>query len=256
MIVKPDPPVLYCDASRTFGHPYTIVAGAIASVQKWTDFDVAWSALLAENRLLYFRMSEFAHSVGQFAKGWKHDERRRQDFFLSLVRIVVEHVSVWVGAALAQREFEAADRIYQVHESYQPYTICGLTCIGLAYKWRDNNRLEYLPLEYLFEDGDEPSHQSQLRQRCKEWYDQYPIFRKKLGDPAKPQELFTPLQVGDIAAYEIGKAYSLLDPGAEELWVRFRTSFGLLAHIPHTWGELHDDKIRAEMNMRGVPKRS
>jgi hypothetical protein len=41
ILVVPDVtiPTLYCDASRNAGNRHTIVAGAIASVQDWKDFD-------------------------------------------------------------------------------------------------------------------------------------------------------------------------------------------------------------------------
>lgn len=253
VIVQPDPPVLYCDESRTLHDQYTVVAGAVASVQDWLDFDGEWRMALQENGLRYFRMSEFAHSVGQFAKGWKRSEKRRREFFRRLAQIIVNHVASWVGAAVSQKEYEAADRIYQLHEYSQPYTVCGLTCIGLAYQWRNANHFDYLPLEYVFEDGDQ--HAGQLWQRCIEWYGEHPIFRQKLNDDANSKECVTPLQVGDIAAYEIGKAYSLLDPDVEALFVHFRTSFGLLGNVPHRWGELHETTLRAEMKMRGVPRR-
>jgi hypothetical protein len=255
VIIQPDPPVLYCDESRRLGQN-TTVAGAIASVQDWLDFDVEWRQALRDNGLRYFRMSEFANSRGEFRNGWKRNETRRQEFFLRLAQIIVDHVVCWVGASVSQKDYEAADKIYQLHGYSEPYTVCGLTCVGLAYQWRDANHLDYLPLEYVFEDGDQ--HAGQLWQRCKEWYGEHPIFRQKLSDDVNSnnfKQLVTPLQVGDIAAYEIGKAYSLLDPNVEALFVHFRTSFGLLGSVPHKWGELHETTLRAEMNMRGVPRR-
>jgi len=253
-IIKPDPPTLYCDASRTLGGSYTVVAGAVASVQGWLDFDKEWCSALRDNSLRYFRMSEFAHSTGEFAKHWKGYEKRRQEFFLRLAHIIVDHVAFWVGASVSQRHYEAADQIYQLHEYQQPYTVCGLTCIDLARKWRDANHLEYLSMEYVFEEGDR--YAGQLRQRCKEYFGTYPIFRPKLSDDdSAREELVTPLQVGDIAAYEIGKAYVGLDPGTEDPFERFRTSFLMLGDIPNRWGEVEEHALRVEMNLRKIPSR-
>ncbi|MGA7870659.1 MAG: hypothetical protein WCA22_07145 [Candidatus Binatus sp.] len=176
LIITPDPPTLYCDASRTLAERYTVVAGAVATVQDWRDFDAEWRQALEDNDLAYFRMSEFAHSVGQFAKGWKRNEKRRQQFFLRLAQIIVNHVACWIGASVSQETYEAADRIYQLHEYSQPFTVCSLTCIDLAHKWRANRHLDYLPMEYVFEEGDEDA--GQFWQRCKEWYGKHPIFRR------------------------------------------------------------------------------
>jgi hypothetical protein len=253
LIVAPDPLTLYCDASRTLADRFTVVAGAVASVQNWKNFDREWREVLAENDLRYFRMSEFAHSVGQFKKGWKRNEQRRQEFFFRLARIVVRHVRCWVGAGVSREVYEAADRVYQLHEYNQPFTACGLTCINLAQQWQHISHLDYLPMEYIFEEGDEPA--GQLLERCKEWYGQYPIFRKKIDDAASVEQPVTPLQVGDIAAYEIGKVCSMFDPEVEALYQHFRTSFGLLGATPHKWGLLTELGLRAEMNLRRVPRR-
>jgi hypothetical protein len=178
VIIKPDPPTLYCDASKTLGESYTVVAGAVASVQDWLDFDSEWRGALNNEGLQYFRMSEFAHSRGQFAIGdWKHNEERRRTFFRRVAQIIADHVACWIGVAVSRKEYEAADRIYELHEYTQPYTVCALTCIDLARKWQAANHLEYLPLECVLEEGDE--HAGQLWQRCKEWYGGHPSFKKR-----------------------------------------------------------------------------
>src|SRR5260370_36682908 len=100
VIVKPDPPMLYCDESRTLHDRYTVVAGAVASVQDWLDFDGEWRAVLKENGVRYFRMSEFAHSVGPFSQEWKLNENVRQDFFRRLAHIHIYHVALWVGGGV------------------------------------------------------------------------------------------------------------------------------------------------------------
>ena len=253
VIVAPDPPTLYCDASRTLADKFMVVAGAVASVQEWKDFDLEWRQALADNDLRYFRMSEFANSFGQFEKGWKRNEKRRREVFTRLTQIVVDHVGCWVGASVSQQAYAAADRIYQLREYAQPFTVCGLTCVGLAHKWQIGQHLDYLPMEYVFEEGDQ--YAGQFWQRCNDWYGKYPIFREKRDDNATAEEPVTPLQVADIAAYEIGKFYKTVDPAAEMLFQTFRASFTLLGNIPHHWGSLEELTLRAEMNMRKVPKR-
>jgi hypothetical protein len=258
LIIKPDPPVLYCDCSRAKAGKFTVVAGAIASIQKWADFDTQWAQALADNNLKYFRMSEFAQSVGQFAVGWKNREDRRRAFLLRLARIIAEHVACWVGACVSQRDYNAADRVYELHEYLQPYPLCGVTCIELAHKWQKANKLDFLAMRYIFEDGDQ--HSGQLSERAREDFGQSPIFVPKLRDKRASRHLtdnypLTPLQVGDFAAYEIGKFYSIVDPGVEELFEKFRESFRLIAPLPQQWGDLSETAIRVGLNMRGVPRR-
>lgn len=253
LIVGLEPITLYCDASRSEGGRFTAVAGAIASVADWLRFDAEWSAALRDNEVRYFRMSEFAQSVGEFKRGWKKNERRRRAFLERLARVIVSHVACWIGAGVYQREYDAADVVYQLHEFLHPYPLCGLTCVEIAHAWREAKRFDYLPIEYVFEEGDQ--HADQLRKTIYDKFGKYPLFRKKFGDQQTPKLPTTPLQVGDFAAYELQKAYSILDAANADLFDRFRTSFLLLGSIPHKWGELPEVAIRTELNLRGIPKR-
>jgi len=232
---------------------HTVVAGAVASVQDWLDFDKDWTAALRENGLLYFRMTEFAQSTRQFKVGWKANETRRREFLLRLAQIIVDHVACWIGVCVSQKDYDAADSIYQLHEFLQPYPLCGLTCLELAHKWQKIHRLEYLPMEYVFEDGDEYS--DQLWRQVKTDFGRYPLFRKKLPDKPSAEEPSTPLQVGDFAAYEIGKFYTTIDPIRNQLFGKFRESFRLIESLPQQWGQLEETAIRVGLNLRKVPRR-
>src|SRR5258708_3440574 len=128
------------------------------------------------------------------------------------------------GSGLASHRRNTTLRIESTSfgEYLQPYPLCGITSIELAHQWRELNHFEYLPMEYVFEDGDE--HSDQLWKQAKEDFGKYPHFRKKVPDVSNPDEPTTPLQVGDFAAYEIGKFYSTIDPERAELFEKFRVS--------------------------------
>jgi len=192
-------------------------------------------------------MSEFAHSTGQFARGWKGNEARRQEFLRRLVQIAVNYVGCWIGAAMFKSDYEKADKVYRVHEFLQPYPFCSITCIALASEWATRHHLDYLPMEFVFEAGDE--HWGQLHQRVLEDYKQAPVARAK--------EQAMALQVADFAAYEIRKVYMSVDEESDDLTSRFRTTLGMLVvNIPHKWGNMTEVGIRTIMNVRGIPKRS
>ena len=91
-------------------------------------------------------------------------------------------------------------------------------------------------MEYVFEEGDE--HSDQLWKQVRKDFGQYPIFRKKLGEVTKPEDLSTPLQVGDFAAYELGKFFGTVDPDVDKLFEDFRKSFLFLGlgNIDNHWG--------------------
>jgi hypothetical protein len=244
-IIPPDPLALYCDASGKETDPIIVVAGAVSSVQHWLRFDEQWTQALLDNNLEYFRMSEFAHSTGQFKYGWKGSEDRRQQFLKRLVRIAMEHIQCWIGAAVRKSDYDRADAVYQVREFLQPYPLCSINCVELALEWARNQKLDYLPMEFVFEAGDE--HWGQFHQRMLEDYNQAPI--------PKTKDQATPLQLADFAAYEIRKVYqSVEDEGIQPM--RFRNSLGLLlVNIDHRWGHQTDIGIRTLMNVRGVARR-
>jgi hypothetical protein len=191
-------------------------------------------------------MSEFAQSAGQFKNGWRNNESRRRAFLGRLVQIIVDYVQCWIGAAIFRSDYDKADAIYQAHEFLQPYSFSCIACVELALEWRRVHKLDYLPMEFVFESGDEPW--GQFHDRMVEDYEQAPLTRTK--------EQATPLQVADFAAYEIRKAYVGLDEGSDELFKHFRTSLGMLVvNVPHKWGHYAEEAIRTLMNVRGVPKR-
>ncbi|HUO04711.1 MAG TPA: DUF3800 domain-containing protein [Candidatus Binataceae bacterium] len=250
-IIIPDPLTLYCDASGKETDRVFVVGGVLSTVGNWREFDAKWGAALAANDLSYFRMSEFAHSVGQFKKGWKTNELRRQAFLHRLVSIFVGHVKFWMGACIYRSDFDKANEVYELEERFQPYTLCAHTCVSFANKWRDSNHLDYLPLEYVFEEND--PHFGQLSDRLFEHYKQRPIPRKKIElDPTK---MARPLQASDFAAYEVRKAFVGLDVESARLFNQFRKSFLLLRKTPHVWGFLNEEHIRTLANVMGVQKR-
>jgi Protein of unknown function (DUF3800) len=245
VIIKPDPLTLYCDASGKESDPIFVVGGAISYVSKWLAFDDEWRQALRDEGLRYFRMSEFAHSTGEFSKGWKDKEKKRRDFLRRLVKIGTDHVEFWFGTALYNSDYQKADAVFCAREFLHPYPLCGISCVEIARRWILNNRVDYLPVEYVFESGDD--HWDQLRKRMLADYKQEPIARAK--------EAASPLQVADFAAYEVGKAYRTIEQ-KDELFTDFRNSLGLLSvNIPHHWGRLTEVGIRSLLNLRSVRRR-
>jgi hypothetical protein len=250
-IIAPDPFTLYCDASGKETDDVFVVSGALSTVGNWREFDGKWKTALDENSLLYFRMSEFAQSTGQFKVGWKNNEKRRRVLLERLTQIMAKHVRYWMGVCIYRSDFDKANKVYQLEEHYHPYTMCGQTCAELAYKWRNNNHLEYLPIEFVFEEGDE--HFGQLSDRLLENFGHRPIPRKKIE--SDPNKMARPLQVSDFAAYEVRKAYIGFDEESEALFQKFRNSFLLLSKMPATWGNIDEEHIRVGANMLKIPKR-
>lgn len=261
LIVTHSPLALYCDRSEVLDGQLTIVAGGVASIEEWKQLDSKWASVLAEEHLEYFHMKEFAPSVGQFAKGWKKNEQRRRKLIQQLTTIIQEYVPYWIAMCVAETDYEQADRIYELREYAQPYPLCGLACINAAHEWRDAQHLDYLPMEYVFEEGD--PHQGQLRDRVREQYGKEPLFRPKTTQKARkplranagPVVPLIPLQVADFVAYEVGKLTRTLRKDKFDIYEQYRASFLRIRGIPHRWKPLSGHAIRTDLNLLGVRKR-
>jgi hypothetical protein len=244
VFIKPDALSLYCDASGNERESLTVVGGVMAYARDWLEFIPRWNRALASEGIEYFRASEFAHSRGQFKKGWKDNPPRRDAFSRLLLETMAPTVKWWSGITVLQSEYAKADRIYKLHENFQPFALAGETTIENAMMWQQANHLDYLQLKYFFESGD--AHWGQMSDRIKERFGSPPIPADK-NDP--------PTQAADFVAYEVRQAYTALEIKSGEIFEKFRMSFVLLGQTPGRWGDLKDQDIRAELNVRKIPKR-
>jgi hypothetical protein len=141
-------------------------------------------------------------------------------------------------------DYKKVDAEYQLHESFHPFPLCGFQCVQMIQRWRDAHHLIDSSLKYIFDRGDQ--HRGQLSKAVdKVGVD--PIFRDKLK--------FPPLQAADYAAYEVYKAYKQIRLETDELFKKFRESFGLLRNIHHEWGEFNEQSLRVFCRLQRIPRR-
>lgn len=235
---------LYCDASGRDQTDLLAVSGFVASADKWLSFTKQWHLTLKEFDVKYFHMKEFAHSVGQF-DGWKNDESKRQEFLVRVKDVIERHVQYWVGAVLIKADYLKVDSDYQLHEHLSPFPLCGFICVEAVERWRKAHNLLDSSIEYIFERGDQ--HRGQLMDAVERVTGTVPIFRDKLK--------YSPLQVADYAAFEMYSAYKQYRVDTHKLFERIRVSFGLLANIPHHFGDFTEQRLRVFCRVREIPRR-
>jgi hypothetical protein len=243
-IISLDPLSLYCDASGNEREPITVVGGVVATINDWEAFRPEWNKALAQDGIKIFHANDYAYSQGEFAKGWKGNEPRRRAFARRLLEVLAKRLKWWCAVAVRQIEFEKADAIYQLHENYQPFALAAESCVDWVFKWRDSNKLDYLPLKYFFESGD--YHWGQMSDRLKEKFGEPPIPGSK-KDP--------PFQAADLIAYEVRTAYFDLEVNADRIFRKFGERFLLLGQIEGEWAQLPDQGIRVGLNLKGIPRR-
>lgn len=202
---------LYCDASGTEEDAIIAVGGVVSTAEEWRVFDAKWRDVLKDFGLNYFRMSEFAHSVGQFKVGWKNKESKRRALLDRLSAIIRDHVKYWTGSCVLKSDYDKVDGDYELHEHLYPFTLCARSCVAVTCIWYDAHHRDD-GMQYVFEYGDE--HFEQLKKVVEKETGIVPVEQKKRD--------VTPCQAADFAAYEVLKAYRLLKLEPGKIFEKYR----------------------------------
>lgn len=235
---------LYCDASGKEQDPLISIGGVVSTAEKWRLFDDEWHQALKAFGLDYFRMSEFAHSVGQFASGWKSSEGKRRALLDRLIAIMISYVQFWTGVCVLKSDYDKVDADYELHERMFPYTVCAKACIAQANTWYEAHHRED-GVEYVFESGDE--HFPQLRREVEKDFGIIPIERRKRDA--------TPCQAADFAAYEVLKFYRYARVELDKIFAKYRASFMRLTDMPSRWGQYGESELRILCRCLEYPRR-
>ena len=73
------------------------MAGCIASLTAWEQFEQEWATVLKEFGIRELHMKNFAHFKGEFS-GWAEEKRRQ--LIDRLLMIIETRIDTWVGAVL------------------------------------------------------------------------------------------------------------------------------------------------------------
>lgn len=225
------PLTLYADASGKKEDKLLVVGGFISTGEKWKLFETEWNLVLREVGIEYFHMVEFAHSTKQFKYGWKGNEPKRKELLDRLINIIADRAEFGVGAGVLAGVYREVDSIYQLHERFNPYPLCGVTCVDQAVQFGDR-QYNGSPIEFVFECGDE-DHGQLIAEVKRFTGGQLPIFRCK--------KKIAPLQAADFTAYEQFKGTKSASVELDKLFLRWRTSFQRLFNEVPSWHGTFDD---------------
>ena len=90
-----------------------LVAGVLASVDRWLEFESAWGKVLADNHVSHLHMKHFAHSTDEFTS-WKGDEARRAKFLGALIEVLSSTLEVGFVVRMRPADFHAVNRRYEL----------------------------------------------------------------------------------------------------------------------------------------------
>ena len=172
------------------------VAGFVSTVEKWVEFEEAWHSILAEYKIDYFHMRQYAHSVGQF-KEWKGKEGKRRTFLKRLISCLNGRVNKSFSSAVVLKEYNEVDSLYPLHEAMgYPFALCGRTCSAKINSWRERRKIME-QVKIVIEAGSK--HAEDLARVLRRDGQPEPIFQGK--------KLLGALQAADLIAWEHTKAH-------------------------------------------------
>ena len=193
---------VYCDAS---GHPdgtkVLAVAGFVAAVDQWLEFERNWKETLSKFGVSSLHMKNFAHSSGEFSE-WKGNEAKRRDFLRQLIGNIVLRVRHSFASAVLLEDWREVNKYYYLEELIKPFGLCGRTLVHKVGEWASKWNIEEKQIKYVFEDGD--CDKGDFMLRMKQDKKSAPIFLNK--DEA------CAFQAADLLAFEALNLSCSLEP--------------------------------------------
>src|SRR3989442_1575061 len=162
-----------------------------------------------------------AQSRGPY-ESWKGKEGQRKNFLRMLTEIIALHVDYGMATHIYYETFAKVNETYLLGEAVgNPYSLAGRDCTVIARRWVNKNKSAEVPVEYVFEEGDEGKGLLD-KLMLRDGYP-HPIFRPSRdrvmadrdGNRCEVKGLL-PLQAADFAAYELRKAN--VDVGVDAPW--------------------------------------
>jgi hypothetical protein len=174
--------------------PVLAVAGFIADVDEWIEFEHYWKKVCSDFGVSALHMKEFAHSKGEFVS-WKGDQPKRNLFMSRLVNVIRHNVRNSFAALVVLKDYVEMEEKYQGVDM-RAYSLAACTCVNKVKRWAKRQKVDESTIAYVFEDGDED--QDNFKKLAKLYCQVTPIPLPKAQSVA--------FQAADLLAYEYLKA--------------------------------------------------
>lgn len=207
---------VYFDESYGKANAYS-VAGYVATVKQWAEFEREWKDLLKEFNVAYLHKRELEHLWGEFkyAQDWPKDEQRKlkEEVNRRACSIILRRVNAGFAASVYKADWQEFDKgrwAEALGESF--YAAGALQCLKLVSSWIHRfNRNE--PIRYVFERGAEGRDEVEKVLRQTEKTPEARAMSRMAGwsFESKKDEVVRgvlhpaaiPLQAADFLAYEM-----------------------------------------------------
>jgi hypothetical protein len=211
----------YFDASGTALQPCLAVAGFVASVEQWHEFEGLWLRRLGKDDLEIFHATEVR-------RRWKDDPRRIEALYFDLIDILASAGLEQFGCCIVNSAFDSLSQIVKQEGKTCSYSVAGWTCASLVRSWSRTfgGRMP----ELVFEHGDDGS--GKLKALLEKKGFPSPISKPKTrrlknGSWIEPA---IPLQAADLLAFEFFDPVRKIE--TDGYLSRIRPSYEALSRIP------------------------
>lgn len=229
----------YIDDSGKGQQPVFVLAGYIASAEKWALFSERWKETLGNKpSLKYFKMKEAANLKKQFAN-WTEDERNKR--LKELVKIIKEYASLGIQCVVNHNDYNDVIKNRIAKPLNDPYWFSFYNIIIALYRHHIDNPFT-TKIDWVFDEQFKQSDQVQAS---------WSGFIKFIPDPVKSilgsrpihqnDKLIMPLQAADMIAWTVRrfhyevivnkKIFSPVWMGLSEMWEDLST----ISYIKDIW---------------------
>jgi Protein of unknown function (DUF3800) len=207
---------VHLDESYGAANAYA-VAGYVATVEQWKEFEREWNQLCEEVNVRYIHKEELEHLWGEFryAQDWPKEEQKQLQIKVNsrACGILLRRVNAGFGAAVCKSDWIAADKGRWASTLGESFYAAGVfACFRLIATWMEAfNRNE--PMRYILEAGAEGrreveamlklaenSPEAMAMSRMGGWSFEY---KKDRVIKNVTYHRVVPLQAADFLAYEI-----------------------------------------------------
>ena len=194
------------------------VAGYVATVEQWAEFEREWNEMLAEFGVTFMHKSDLEHLIGEF-KPWRSLQKPEQNALKKrlnqrAIGIIKRRVNAGFAGCVKKSDWESTDKGSFNDQIMGAgfYAAGAKTCMQLMSGWADEYKRE--TIDYLFESGADGAHELngmlQAISRDPDRRRHYRLSTWGFGsgkpdkrDPTKP--VIIPFQAADFLAYEVYK---------------------------------------------------
>lgn len=228
----------YFDASGTHAtSQVVVVAGYVATYERWRTFQSKWKNILAKEGLEFFHMTDFENRKGPY-KDWS--QKQRLHVIKKLIDAIKQRTLFGVAVMTANDEYQANKYKFPFLDSYSAFTFSISQVLHSIANWAERNRYSG-EIDYFLEQGDGYKRELDGFKRSieEEQWRKDRLRYGMLGTLDKRDNY--PLQAADILAYENYK--EALNYSLPKHAVRPRRKSGIrLLHGVEYYGRFYDAK--------------